>query len=292
MKIRTLLLTAVMIGSMYTFATPRTMNREGTEHASVLAGESFQRAKPSESTIKTPSGIELVLIPAGSFMMGSDHSQEDSEEGDERPVHRVRINHSFYMGKYEVTQAQYYALMGTNPSCSKGDNLPVERVGWPSALAFIRKLNERNDGYTYRLPSEAEWEYACRAGTTTDFAYGPSLSSSEANFDGTEPFGDAPKGINREQTTPVGSFAPNAWGLYDMHGNVMEWCMDAYHDSYDGAPADGSAWVEGAVTGWRVLRGGSWFSSGNELRSPSRERLAPEICDESIGFRVAAEARR
>lgn len=207
--------------------------------------------------------------------MGSDHSQEDSEEGDERPVHRVTIKYSFYLGKYEVTQAQYQAVMKSNPSGCKGDDRPVERVMWRDAIEFTRRLNAKRDGYTYRLPSEAEWEYACRAGTTTDFSFGPSLSKSQANFDGNE-------------TKPVGSFPGNAWGLHDMHGNVMEWCLDAYHYSYDGAPTDGSAWTAGGKTGWRVLRGGSWFSSANELRSPSRERLNPVICDENIGFRVVA----
>ncbi len=231
------------------------------------------------------------MIPAGSFTMGSDHSEEDSEEADERPVHQVTFKYSFYMGKYEVTQAQYRTVMGTNPSGCKGDALPVERVMWPQALEFTRRLNARNDGYSYRLPSEAEWEYACRAGTTTDFAFGPSLSSLQANFDGTEPFGGAPKAINRSQTITVGSFAPNAWGLHDMHGNVMEWCMDAYHHSYEGAPQDGSAWVTGGEKGVRVLRGGSWFDSANQLRSPSREVLSAIICDDSIGFRVVAFAK-
>ena len=273
MKTKTLLVSAVLLGSLCLSAAPQTKSRAG--------------AKLPRS-VTTPSRIELVLIPAGSFMMGSDHSQEDSEEGDERPVHRVTFKDSFYMGKYEVTQAQYSAVMGKNPSCNRGDLLPVERVGYPQAVEFTRRLNARNDGYTYRLPSEAEWEYACRAGTTTDFAYGPSLSSAQANFDGAQPFGDAPAGESPGETTPVGSYTPNAWGLYDMHGNVMEWCLDVYHDSYEGAPTDGSAWMTGDRTGWRILRGGSWFDSGNSLRSPSRERLGPVICDESIGFRVVA----
>jgi formylglycine-generating enzyme required for sulfatase activity len=286
MKAITLLSTAMLFGALCLSARPQTESRGKTTPVSALTGVTPRRA------VRTPSGIELVSIPAGSFMMGSDHSQEDSEEGDERPVHRVTFKHTFYMGKYEVTQAQYRAVMGKNPSGSLGDNLPVERVMWPEAVEFTRRLNARHDGYTYRLPSEAEWEYACRAGTTTDFAFGRSLSSLQANFDGSQPFGGAPKGINRSETTPVGSFAPNAWGLYDMHGNVMEWCLDAYHDSYDGAPSDGSPWLTDGSTGWRVLRGGSWFDSANELRSPSRERLAPIICDESIGFRVVAVANR
>ena len=223
--------------------------------------------------------------------MGSADSQEDSEEGDERPVHRVTFKYSFYMGKYEVTQAQWRALMGTNPSEFAGDELPVERVKWSAAQEFLRRLNAKNDGYIYRLPSEAEWEYACRAGTTTPFAYGASLSSSLANFDGGQPYGDTPKGVNREKTTPVGSFPPNAWGLYDMHGNVFEWCEDKYHDSYEGAPMDGSAWMRGGVSEWRVLRGGSYFDNANALRSASRERLYLDICDPFIGFRVVAQDR-
>ena len=286
MKAIILLFTATLIGALCLSAMPQTKSRGKTTHVPAPTGV------PPRRSVRTPSGIELVLIPAGSFMMGSDHSQEDFEEGDERPVHRVTFKYSFYMGTYEVTQAQYRAVMGNNPSRNSGGRLPVERVSYPQALEFTRRLNAKNDGYVYRLPSEAEWEYACRAGTTTDFAYGPSLSSAQANFDGTEPFGGAPKGVNRGETTPVGSFPPNAWGLYDMHGNVMEWCMDVYHDSYEGAPADGSAWMSDDRTGWRILRGGSWFSGANELRSPSRERLAPVICDESIGFRVVAVANR
>jgi formylglycine-generating enzyme required for sulfatase activity len=265
-------------------ATPWRQNRR-----QVLTNEPAPIAEP---TVRNPVGIELVLIPAGSFMMGSADSHEDSEEGDERPVHRVSFKYSFYMGKYEVTQAQWRALMGTNPSEFAGDDLPVERVKWSAAQEFIRRLNAKNDGYLYRLPSEAEWEYACRAGTTTTFAYGPSLSSSLANFDGGQPYGDAPKDVNREKTTPVGSFSPNGWGLYDMHGNVFEWCEDKYHDSYDGAPADGSAWMRGGVSEWRVLRGGSWFDSANALRSTSRERLYLDICDPFIGIRLVALAQQ
>ena len=277
MKPLTILLIG-MIGAVCLSATPQTQRSD--------------KKVNTRASFKSPSGIDLVLILPGTFMMGSDHSQEDSEEGDERPVHRVTINYSFYMGKYEVTQAQYRAVMGSNPSGFTGDRLPVDSVGYPEAVEFTRRLNARNDGYTYRLPSEAEWEYACRAGTTTDFAYGPSLSSTQANFDGTEPFGDAPKGVNRGETVPVGRFLPNAWGLYDMHGNVMEWCLDAYHDSYEGAPTDGSAWMSDDRTGMRILRGGSYFDTGNELRSPSRERLNPVICDGNIGFRVVAVATK
>ena len=215
----------------------------------------------------------------------------DKDYSYEKPVHEVTISYSFYMGKYEVTQAQWRALMGANPSEAVGDELPVERVKWSAAQEFLRRLNAKNDGYIYRLPSEAEWEYACRAGTTSAFAFGPSLSSSLANFDGGQPYGGAPQGMNREKTTPVGSFSPNAWGLYDMHGNVFEWCEDRYHDSYEGAPSDGSPWTRGGVSEWRVLRGGSFFDDARALRSASRERLYLDICDPFIGLRVVALAR-
>jgi formylglycine-generating enzyme required for sulfatase activity len=321
MKAKTLLLFAALIGSAYLHATLLTVSRAGNEPGPSQAdaqgepttaqsenliagagGVALQRPNrreglvtepsvPVERAIRTPSGIEMVMIPAGSFLMGSSTSEDDSEEGDERPVHRVRFKYSFYMGKYEVTQAQWRAVMGKNPSHFIGDNLPVERVQWHAAQEFIRRLNANNDGYIYRLPSEAEWEYACRAGTTTDFAFGAALSSDLANFDGRQPFGGAPRGVNLERTTPVGSFSPNAWGLYDMHGNVFEWCEDSYHDSYDGAPSDGSAWVRGGVQEWRVLRGGSWSDDANALRSPSRERLYLDICDPFIGIRLVAVAR-
>jgi eukaryotic-like serine/threonine-protein kinase len=282
MKIKTLASTAVLIALLCLSVTPQVRN------TAKMTPRTGLRKPAAQKSVTTASGIELVMIPGGSFIMGSDHSQEDMEEGDERPVHRVTFKHWFYMGKYEVTQAQYRAVMGKNPSANNGENLPVDSVMWPDAVEFTRRLTAKNDGFIYRLPSEAEWEYACRAGTTTDFAFGPLLSSLQANFDGTQPFGDAPKAINRSEIIRVGSFTPNAWGLYDMHGNVMEWCLDAYHYSYDGAPTDGSAWVTRGDTGMRVLRGGSFFDRANELRSPSRERLNPIICDETIGFRVVA----
>lgn len=266
-------------------------SRAASQRPNRREGLTTEPALVAAPTVRTPGGIELVLIPAGSFMMGSADSAEDSDEGDERPVHQVRFKYSFYMSRYEVTQAQWRALMEINPSYFKGDDLPVERVKWSEAQEFIRRLNAKHDGYIYRMPSEAEWEYACRAGTETPFSYGSSLSSALANFDGTQPYGGAPRGLNREQTTPVGSFAPNAWGLYDMHGNVFEWCEDKYHDSYDDAPADGSAWTRGGVSNWRVLRGGSWFDGANALRSTSRERLYLDICDPFIGLRLVALAR-
>lgn len=220
-------------------------------------------------------------------MMGSPES-EAGRNSNEGPQHRVNVR-SFYMGKYEVTQAQYRAVMGTNPSKYKGDNLPVDNVSWNNAVEFCRRLS-RITGREYRLPSEAEWEYACRAGTTTPFAFGPGLGSDKANFDGDEPYGGAARGPDREKLTPVGSFQPNAWGLYDMHGNVREWCQDLDHDSYNGAPTDGSAWGNGGEQP-RVTRDGSWYSSAANLRSASRFGLAPYLGQIGLGFRVAASAR-
>lgn len=150
------------------------------------------------------------------------------------------------MDKYDVTQAQYQAIMGTNPSNFKGDDLPVEQVSWNDAVEFCRKLSAKT-GREYRLPTEAEWEYAARAGTTTPFAFGDTVTPDIANYDGDYPYGDAPRGTNRQTTTPVGSLgAANGFGLYDMQGNVWEWCLDYWHDNYGGlvggAPTDGSAW--------------------------------------------------
>jgi len=232
------------------------------------------------------AGMELVWIPAGSFMMGSENGGSD-----EKPVHWVTISEGFYMGKYEVTQAQWQTVMGNNPSNFKGHNLPVEQVSWDDAVSFLARLNAQGDGYTYRLPTEAEWEYACRAGTTTAFAFGDSLSSSQANFEGNYPYGGVAKDVYRKKTTPVGSFQPNAFGLFDMHGNVWEWCLDWYHNSYAGAPTDGSAWLSGGVQKYRVLRGGSLYSNAAFLRSAFRVSIAPFNRSHDIGFRVVAVAQ-
>lgn len=227
-------------------------------------------------------------VPAGSFMMGSENGYSN-----EKPVQRVTIREEFYMGRYEVTQGQWMAVMGTNPSNFKGcDNCPVELVSWNDAQEFLRKLNKMNDGYTYRLPSEAEWEYACRAGTTTEFAFGDSLSSTQANFDGNYPYGGAERGVYLKKTVPVGSYQPNAFGLYDMHGNVSEWCQDWYHDTYAGAPTDGSAWLSGGEQEFRVLRGGSWAENAINLRSAVRHLNEPGVrYYHTYGFRVVASAR-
>ena len=228
--------------------------------------------------------IEMVLVPGWIFRMGSPESEGPN---DERPQHQVAVP-AFYMSKYEVTQAQYRAVMGVNPSEFQGDDLPVENVSWKDAMEFCNRASSITKR-SYRLPTEAEWEYAARAGTTTIFAFGNSISSAQANFDGRNPYGGAPAGVYRQQTTPVGSYKPNAFGLYDMHGNVWEWCSDTYHNSYIGAPTDGSAWVESS--GDRVVRGGSWLSNGGGVRSAVRDRLEPIARLSFVGFRVVTSAR-
>lgn len=238
-------------------------------------------------------GMELVYVPPGEFRMGS-------EEGDwvELRVHRVTIRGGFFMGRCAVTQAQWRSLMGNNPSRFRGDGLPVEQVSWYDAQGFVERLNAENDGFVYRLPSEAEWEYACRAGTTGEYAGDLELMAwYEGNSGG--------------RTHPVGEKQPNGFGLHDMHGNVYEWCADYWHDEYEGAPADGAAWLsipdaENTFCGWghRVLRGGSYGSKAgtrkygkqltatSPLRSAARHSAPPDSRYHAQGFRVAADARR
>jgi len=261
-----------------------------------MGGEAVA-ARPPRGTVGTTRindiGMQMIWIPSGSFMMGSPPSQAE-RDSDEGPQRLVTIAKGFWMGRYEVTQGQYEAVMGTNPSNFKncGNDCPVERVSWNDAKEFISRLNARNDGFVYSLPSEAEWEYAARAGTTTATAFGDSLSSTQANFDGNYPYGNAPKGPNLGRTVKVGSYRPNAWGLYDMHGNVWEWAEDIYQDSYTGLPTDGSANTLRGDSSGRVLRGGSWVFNGDSSRSASRLGNNPTIrYNYFLGFRVVARAR-
>jgi formylglycine-generating enzyme required for sulfatase activity len=196
----------------------------------------------------------------------------------EKPVHQVTIKESFYMGRYEVTQAEWQQVMGTNPSYLRGDRLPVEQVSWNDVQSFLTKLNERGDRFKYRLPSEAEWEYACRAGRTRDHA------------------GDLNKMAwyvenSRLRTHAVGLKQPNAWGLTDMLGNVWEWCADYYHENYRGAPTDGSAWLTGGEMKERVDRGGSWANLATDVDLAIRTKGSPAEGDPYTGFRVVAVLR-
>ena len=201
--------------------------------------------------------------------MGS-RGDEPGRSKSEGPQHRVRFKHGFWLAETACTQALWEAVMGDNPSRFDSDSEnPVEQVSWKMAKGFIEKLNAEIPGLDLRLPSESEWEYACRAGTTTAFWFGDELTVEDANYNGTYPYNGGKKGIYREQTLLVKSFRRNPWGLYQMHGNVWEWCEDEWHDNYEGAPDDGSPWRD-SKDREAVLRGGSWFYYGRRLRSACR----------------------
>ena len=230
--------------------------------------------------------LEMAVIPGGTFMMGSPENEERRHD-DESPQHQVTVP-SFFMGKYPVTQAQYQAIMGTNPSYFKGSNRPVESVSWHDAVAFCQELSQRA-GRNYRLPSEAEWEYACRAGTTTPFHFGETMTTDLANYNGNYTYGHGIEGIDREETTVVSSFGvANNFGLYDMHGNVSEWCQDNWHSNYKGAPTDGSAWLNNMSSSDEyLLRGGSWSDDPEHCRSAYRNYYFLVVSNVSyLGFRV------
>jgi formylglycine-generating enzyme required for sulfatase activity len=222
--------------------------------------------------------MRLVLIPAGEFIMGSPATEKD-HQANEGPQHKVQVTKPFYMGTTEVTQGQWKAVMGNNPSHFQGDNLPVEQVGWNDRQEFLKKLSAK-EGKTHRLPTETEWEYACRAGSTTRFNAGDDDSA----LDGVGWY----SGNSWGKTHPVGQKRPNAWGLYDMHGNVGEWCEDRYDkDYYRNSPAaDPAGPAQGAP---RVLRGGSWRGNPGFCRSAGRLWSYP-VRRRSLGFRVVVSS--
>jgi formylglycine-generating enzyme required for sulfatase activity len=255
----------------------------------------FGTAYLGSPTTSVPDGF--VRINGGTFTMGSPANEPGRWYSETQ--HQVTVS-AFYMGKYEVTQKEYQEIMGTNPSSFKGDNLPVENVSWYDAVEYCNKRS-RKEGLTptytikgenvtwnrnangYRLPTEAEWEYACRAGTTTPFSTGNNITTDQANYDGNKPYNNNAKGEYRRETTPVGTFAPNPWGLYDMHGNVWEWCYDWYGDYSSSSQTD----PVGAVTDtFRVRRGGSCLDDGQFLRSARRFVAYPSIMSITLGFRL------
>ncbi|MFB2934951.1 formylglycine-generating enzyme family protein [Aerosakkonemataceae cyanobacterium BLCC-F154] len=256
--------------------------------------------------------LEMVLIPGGSFLMGSPEN-ELGRTDDESPQRQVTIK-PFCMGKYPVTQAQWKAVaalpqvsreLNPDPSYFKGADRPVECVSWYDAVEFCDRLTNKTER-KYRLPSEAEWEYACRAGTTTPFHFGETITTDLANYRGTDneeykwsgSYGRGPKGIYRQETTPVGSFkVGNRFGLFDMHGNVWEWCADHWHSNYEGAPVDGSAWVNEPQNENdnnsqidMVLRGGSWLNYPEDCRSACRSDDVAGSGNNHIGFRIVCSA--
>ncbi|MBD1827409.1 formylglycine-generating enzyme family protein [Microcoleus vaginatus GB1-A2] len=227
--------------------------------------------------------LEMVYLPGGTFMMGSPNNEEGRLDS-QTPQHQVTVP-AFFAGKYPITQAQWQAVMGKNRSGFKGEKRPVENVWWDEAIEFCGKLSQQT-GKKYRLLSEAEWEYACRAGTTTPFHFGETITPELANYKEYYSYGNAPQKLYPEQTTDVGSFPPNAFGLYDMHGNVWEWCSDRWHNSYNGAPTDGSSWETG-TDNYRMQRGGSWFITAVFCRSDSRRMNSVGYSLRDSGFRVA-----
>ncbi len=263
--------------------------------------------------------LEIVLIPSGTFLMGSPDDELERRDN-EGPQHLVTVP-TFFMGRYPITQEQWRAVaampkeehdLEPDPSRFKGDQRPVEQVSWEDAMEFCARLSAHTKR-SYTLPSEAEWEYACRAGTTTPFHFGEMISPEVANYDsnytygndskvvrydgsstygGSSIYGDGSTKKYRRETTPVGQFGvANAFGLCDMHGNVWEWCLDSWHDNYEGAPTDGSAWDADGVRDRRVLRGGSWSFDPRHCRSAYRVNLTPAYRNGTYGFRVFCHVR-
>ena len=264
---------------------------EGTERQRAESGRQrlkalgYELLKPFRDCLDCP---EMVVIPSGDFEMGSP-AGEVGRYGTEAPQHRVTIAAAFALGKTEVTQGQWRALMGHNPSYFSrcGEECPVEQVSWNDVQEYLLRLS-RKTGQRYRLPTEAEWEYAARAGTTTPFNTGNCIDTDQANYDGNFDYNFC-RGMKRnyvQRTTPVGSFAANSFALHDMHGNVWEWVEDCWHDDYVGAPSDGSAWSNGPCEK-RVLRGGSWKVEPRSLRSAERNWEWAHDPGNGHGFRVA-----
>ncbi|MBI2264595.1 MAG: formylglycine-generating enzyme family protein [Armatimonadetes bacterium] len=238
--------------------------------------------------------LEMALIPGGAFQMGSPKTEAE-RNGNEGPQHSVLVS-PFFLGKFEVTQAQWLAVAAlpqvnrplvSDPSRFKGADRPVENVTWYEAIEFCQRLSAKI-GRVFRLPSEAEWEFACRAGAATPYHFGQTVRADLENYNGNKPYGKAPPGKNREQTTPVGSFhAANPYGLYDVHGNVAEWCTDPYHKNYRSAPHDGKPWDVGGDDRYRIVRGGAWNSKAKDSRSARRNGFVPGSRYDFVGFRVA-----
>jgi uncharacterized protein (TIGR02996 family) len=262
--------------------------------------------RPCVPTIRNSIGMEFVLLPAGEFRMGSPVSEESREEIEN--IHFVKITHPYFIGKYQVTQLHYSTVMGNNPSYfseawfnrddeddgyavrRETSHHPVERVDYAAAVAFCNALSdlpeERELQRKYRLPTEAEWEYACRAGTHSPYWFGRTSDTFWANFDGNYPYGNIAAGQYHAHTTPVGSYPPNAFGLFDMHGNVWEWCLDWFGEYDLLMTVDPRGPVEGTDC---IIRGGSWDSYPRDARCAHRRRESPEFSHAVCGFRVVCE---
>lgn len=233
----------------------------------------------------------VVALPRGEFLMGS-VEHEDQRSDTEGPQHLVQIAYEFALGKYAVTFDEWDACFQDGGTQHRPDDCgwgrgrqPVINVSWDDTRLYLAWLTRRS-GQTYRLPSESEWEYACRAGTTGPFSFLDPVTADKANYDATRQYAGSPIGVYRKQTVEVGSLLPNPWGLHEMHGNVWEWLEDGRHDHYVGAPEDGSVWIEGATYARRMVRGGAWNYYPQNLRSASRGRGIPDERANNYGFRV------
>jgi formylglycine-generating enzyme required for sulfatase activity len=244
--------------------------------------------------------LDMMLIPSGTFLMGSPEDEIDRNPN-QSPQHSVSVP-SFCMGKYPITQEQWRVVsnlpqveqeLNPEPSQFSGDTRPVEQVSWFDAQEFCARLSKFTKR-EYRLPSEAEWEYACRARTTSPFHFGETITTDLANYHGQDYYGQGSFGTYREETTSVGTFSPNIFGLYDMHGNVLEWCLDCYHQDYKSAPTDGSAWIDPDTTNMdRIMRGGAWSTFPQFCCSASRAHYRPNIrCASNQGFRIACNIKK
>jgi formylglycine-generating enzyme required for sulfatase activity len=286
---------AILVPRLWQSNLPTVANSQTVDNSQVVTvdktGKIIDRrnfeAKSSIEDLGNGVSLEMVQIPRGTFLMGSlaKELQRGNDEGSQR---EVEVN-NFFMGRYPVTQAQYQAIMGKNPANFPGDKRPVETVSWDEAVEFCTKLSQKT-GKTYRLPSEAEWEYACRARTTTPFYFGETITTELVNYDGSFPYASAPKGERVGETTDVGKFPPNSFGLYDMHGNIWEWCQDTYKDNYEKVPTDGRAYESGNNNHYRLLRGGSWFNVARYCRSAVRNSRPRAYRYSHVGFRVVAVA--
>jgi RNA polymerase sigma factor (sigma-70 family) len=257
--------------------------------AAPLKAEKEKPGKEPPKYFTNDLGMKFAWIPPGSFIMGSPKDEKERHDGETQ--HKVTLTKGFYMGVYTVTQEQWQEIMGYNSSHFRGEkNLPVDNVSWDECQEFIKKLRQKEKHKkAYRLPTEAEWEYACRAGTTTPFHFGETISTEQANYNGNVVYGNGKKGILRHKTTPVGSFPANAWGLHDMHGNVLQWCQDwygAYPENHVTDPLGPPKGLGGAFGEARVLRGGSHGEQPWALRSAYRDALEPDNTTGDCGFRV------
>jgi len=242
--------------------------------------------QPVGPFITNSLGMKFAWIPAGTFLMGSPKEEKGRMRGNHESEHQATLSKGFYLGIHLVTQAVWQPVMGNNWRSSdypQGADLPVEYVSWQNCREFCQRLSE-GDGCSYRMPTEAEWEYACRAGTTTPFYFGGTISTDQANYDGNFPYATRKKGVWRNKATPAGSFPPNAWGLYDMHGNVFEWCSDGYGEYPNGEVVDPQGTADERS---RVLRGGSYNHAAKHARSAFRLIEDPRASGNLYGFRVA-----